>query len=196
MVEKENIPEVEGFTPEQYKGWEDYRLALLLQKTKSDDLFEKAITFISSGALALTLTFHDKIVPVDQAIYIILIGIGWALLIGTLFINLISHYQSSKSIDKSIDDVDDILENKITYSIFREKIEKRNKCINTLNIASIYLLGAGLILIIIYTTINIHYGKEKQSDNNIEFTKRAIELNKESGPQRSDDTTSVLEIKQ
>jgi pterin-4a-carbinolamine dehydratase len=52
-----------NLTPEQLKGWEEYRKSLYLQKTKSDDQFEKAITFISSGALGLTLTFNDKIVP-------------------------------------------------------------------------------------------------------------------------------------
>ncbi len=62
MENKETISDIKEFSPEQWKGWQEYRQALYLQKTKSDDLFEKAITFISSGALALTLTFHDKIV--------------------------------------------------------------------------------------------------------------------------------------
>jgi|SRR5690554_395528 len=152
------MKDLEEFTPEQYKGWEDYRLALLLQKTKSDDLFEKAITFISSGALALTLTFHDKIVPADKAICVLVIGFGWAFLIATLFFNLISHYQTSNSLDKTIDEVDEILKYNITYSTYQRRLEKRNKSIKRLNLTSIILLGAGLILIIIYTTINIYYG--------------------------------------
>ena len=97
------------YTADQLKLLEDYRQSLLLHKNKSADLFEKAITFISAGALALTLTFHDKIVPAENAIYVIIIGIGWAFLTATLFINLISHYQTSKSLDKTIVEVDDVI---------------------------------------------------------------------------------------
>src|SRR5690554_6501273 len=137
MENKETISDIKEFSPEQWKGWQEYRQALYLQKTKSDDLFEKAITFISSGALALTLTFHDKIVPADKAIYVILIGIGWAFLIATLFFNLVSHYQTSKSLDKTIDEVDEIMDYKTTYLEFQKKLEKRNNRINKLNFTSI-----------------------------------------------------------
>ena len=78
------------FTTDQLVGWEDYRKSLYIQKSESDDLFEKAITFISSGALGLTLAFHDKIVPVENSVAVLLIAIGWFLLVATLFINLIT----------------------------------------------------------------------------------------------------------
>jgi len=166
------------FTTEQLSGWEEYRQALYIQKSKSDDLFEKAITFISSGALGLTLTFHDKIVPANDANFVILIALGWAFLVTTLFINLISHYQSSKSTDDSIDEIDNIMEYKITYSVFQKKLSKRNRVIENLNKASIALLGTGLLLIIIYVSINLHYGKTTQSETTIETTKSTTTQNK------------------
>src|SRR5690606_1702461 len=156
---KENKEEIVKFTSKQLEGWEEYRNALYIQKSKSDDLFEKAITFIASGALGLTLTFHDKIVPVENSIYVIIIAIGWALLVATLFINLISHYQSSKSTDNSIDEIDGIMDYEIAYSTFQNNLRNRNRRIDNLNKASIILLGVGLLLIIIYVSINIHYGK-------------------------------------
>src|SRR5690606_10239735 len=104
------------------------------------------ITFISSGALGLTLTFHDKIVPVENAIFVIIIAIGWSFLVATLFINLISHYQSSKSIDSSIDEIDNIIEYSISYAIFQKNLNKRNRRIDNLNKVSIGLLGTGLLL--------------------------------------------------
>ena len=183
------------FTSEQLAGWEEYRQALYIQKSKSDDLVEKAITFISSGALGLTLTFHDKIVPAVDAIYVIIIAIGWALLVATLFINLISHYQSSKSTDNSIDEIDNIIDYKITYSIFQEKLGKRNRSIDNLNKASIFLLGMGLLLIIIYVSINLHYGKTTQSKTTIETTKSATTQHEQSKSEEAIDTTTYIPVK-
>lgn len=155
------------FTSKQLEGWEEYRQSLYIQKSKSDDLFEKAITFISSGALGLTLTFHDKIVPANEAIYVIIIAIGWTLLVATLCVNLVSHYQSSKSTDSSIDEIDNILEYKITYSIFREKITERNRKIDNLNKASMILLLVGLFFIITYVSINLNHGKATENQTSI-----------------------------
>jgi len=193
---KENKEEIVKFTSKQLEGWEEYRNALYIQKSKSDDLFEKAITFIASGALGLTLTFHDKIVPVENSIYVIIIAIGWALLVATLFINLISHYQSSKSTDNSIDEIDGIMDYEIAYSTFQNNLRNRNRRIDNLNKASIILLGVGLLLIIIYVSINIHYGKEKQLDTKVETSKQATTKDKQSESKRTIDSTSYISIKQ
>ncbi len=193
---KENKEEILKFTPKQLEGWEEYRNALYIQKSKSDDLFEKAITFIASGALGLTLTFHDKIVPVENSIYVIIIAVGWALLVTTLFINLISHYQSSKSTDDSIDDVDRIIDYSSSYETFQKEIRKRNRRIDNLNKVSIMLLGIGLFLIIIYVSINIHYGNEKQLDIKVETSKQATTKDKQSESKRTVDSTSYISIKQ
>ncbi|MAL60630.1 MAG: hypothetical protein CMC14_11335 [Flavobacteriaceae bacterium] len=192
---KENKEEIVKFTPKQLEGWEEYRNALYIQKSKSDDLFEKAITFISSGALGLTLTFHDKIVPAENSICVIIIAIGWSLLVATLFINLISHYQSSKSTDNSIDEIDGIIDYEIAYSTFQNNLRNRNRRIDKLNKASIILLGVGLLLIIIYVSINIHYDKEKQLDTKVETSNQATTKNKQSESKRAVDSTTHIPIK-
>lgn len=60
--------------------WKEYRLSILEQKAKSDDDFEKYITFISSGALIITLTFVEKISPLDHSVYKWIIISGWGFL--------------------------------------------------------------------------------------------------------------------
>lgn len=189
---KDNFNE---FTPEQLSWWEEYRNLLYQQKSKSDDHFEKAITFITSGALGLTLTFHDKIVPFSNAMFVYFLAIGWAFLVATLFVNLYSHYQSSKSTDTTIDDVDDVIGYELTYNGFREKLNKRNSIINGLNKASIYLLGAGLILIIIYVSLNLQYGKAKQSKTSIETPKSTTTKGQQSRAERSIYTATYLPVK-
>tara|TARA_R100000935_G_C2837145_1_gene168781 strand:+ start:1932 stop:2516 length:585 start_codon:yes stop_codon:yes gene_type:complete len=183
------------FSSDQLTWWEEYRDILYQQKSKSDDHFEKAITFITSGALGLTLTFHDKIVPFSNAFCVYFIATGWTLLVATLFVNLYSHYQSSKSTDATIDDVDDVIAYKLTYDGFRNKVNKRNSLINHLNKASIYLLGAGLVSIIIYVSINLHYGKTKQSETSIETSKSTTTQNQQPKSKGTIDTTAYIPVK-
>ncbi len=189
----EGIDDIE-LTSQQIAGWEEYRNALYIQKSKSDDLFEKAITFIASGALGLTLTFHDKIVPVEHASCVILIALGWAVLVASLFVNLFSHYQSSKSTDNCIDEIDDIMDSKSTYFIFHKNLSIRNRRIDNLNKASMILLGSGLLLIIIYVSINIHYGKKTHSEDKNEYTRSTTKQNEQSNSERTVDSTSNFSI--
>ena len=84
---------------------------------------------------------------------------------------------------------------KITYSVFQEKLGKRNRRIDNLNKASIVLLGMGLLLIIIYVSINLHYGKETQSETTIKATEQATTQNEQSKSERAIDTTTYIPIK-
>jgi len=136
----------------EIEEWKEYRLSVLEQKSKSDDDFEKYITFIASGALGLTLTFIDKISPLKESIAIWVIVFGWVLLALTLFINLLSHFLSSRYNEKTVQDIDDEIE----YDELINRIDERNKIISRLNLASIILLGTGIISILIFTTINAY----------------------------------------
>lgn len=141
-----------GKSEEEIKEWKEYRLSILEQKSKSDDDFEKYITFIAAGGLGLTLTFIDKISPIKTSICIYLIVAGWFMLASTLFINLLSHYLSSRFNEKSVQDIDDAL----SYKEFINNLDRRNKTISNLNLSSIILLGLGILLILIFTTINAY----------------------------------------
>lgn len=132
--------------------WKEYRLSVLEEKRKSDDDFEKYITFIASGALGLTITFIDKISPLKESIVVWVIALGWVLLAFTLFINLLSHFLSSKYNEQTIQDIDDETE----YDVLINRIDSRNKTISCLNLSSIILLGLGIISILIYTIVNAY----------------------------------------
>jgi hypothetical protein len=130
----------------------EYRKSILVEKGKSDDDFEKYITFIASGSLGLTLTFIDKISPLKQSIGIWIIIVGWFFLASTLFINLLSHYLSSKHNEKTVQDID----NEIKYDNLIVNIDDRNKIISSLNLSSIILLGLGILFILIFTALNAY----------------------------------------
>lgn len=192
MEEKnENIKDPK-FSDEQLKGWEDYRSSIYDQQTKSHDSFEKAMTFITSGALALTLTFHDKIVPVGNAKAIFLIAIGWVLLAFTLFVNLVSHYLSSKSLNKSADEIDQVISYQLTFDEFNRNLDSRNRNIDRLNKSTIWTLGIGLLAIIMYVTINIYNGKKEQSESELETSKQATAKTQELRTERANYTKTTF----
>lgn len=141
-----------GRSKQEIEEWKEYRLSVLEQKSKSDDDFEKYITFIASGALGLTITFIDKISPLKESIVVWVIALGWVLLAFTLFINLLSHFLSSKYNEQTIQDIDDEIE----YDNLIDRIDNRNRIISRLNLSSIILLGLGIISILIYTIINAY----------------------------------------
>jgi hypothetical protein len=130
----------------------EYRKSVYENKAKSEDDFEKYITFISSGALGLSLTFIDKIVPVKGSVWLWSLASGLILLTITLLVNLLSHYLSKKYSEKTISDLD----NNIEHKTLIKNIEKRNSRIETLNVFSIFSLFTGILLFVIYIILNIY----------------------------------------
>jgi len=152
------------------------------------------MTFISSGALGLTLTFHDKIVPVESACGIFLIALGWFLLVMTLFLNLVSHYRSSKSLNKSADEIDKVITYELTFEDFNKNLDNRNNHIDRLNMITIWSLGLGLSAVIMYVILNIYNGKEKQPLTSSKTTEQAITQNGQILSERKTDTTAYRPI--
>ncbi|MGX1927911.1 hypothetical protein [Flagellimonas sp. 2504JD4-2] len=138
----------------EIEQWKEYRLLLLEEKGKSDDDFEKYITFIVSGGLGLTLTFVDNISPLKESICVWVIILGWFSLATTLFVNLLSHYISSANNTKTVQDIDDDL----SYEDIVNNIDNRNIVVSRLNLSSIIALGFGILCILIFTTINAYNG--------------------------------------
>lgn len=178
-------------TKKQIKAWDEYRLSLLLEKSKSDDHFEKYITLISSGALGLTITFIDKISPLENAVFIWIISIGWFFLTATLFVNLLSHYISSKNNAKAVQDIDDDK----GYDEIVNGINSRNKKMSGLNLASIYTLALGLLCILIYTSINAYNGKKIYTTAETQNNNKAKPCTKSAESKRQNDTIAYIPIK-
>ena len=139
------------------QDWIDYRNSVIENKTKSQDDFEKYINLMASGGLVLSLTFLEKIVSLDKAIWKSLVVIGMYLMVVTLLSNLYSHYKSMLDSDATIKDIDDK-----NYKEIFKNIEKRNQKINFLNKVSIWSLIIGILCLITFVTINIYNMSDKQ----------------------------------
>lgn len=127
---------------------ESDRCAIQRIKEKSEDDFEKYLTYISAGALGLSITFIDKLVPLENSMFIWFLVLGWISLALTLVINLFSHIYSAKLNDESIKDLDKNVEN------IHLIISKRNRKIDFVNYASLVALFLGITFTIIFTSIN------------------------------------------
>jgi len=127
---------------------------------KSTDDFEKQLSFISAGALALSITFMDKlVVNLSQSSCRWLLVTGWALLAFTLILNLISHLISAHLHNKTLKEIQ---ENDDSYYA---KAHKRNKRISFVNYISIITLILGLFSIIIFSSLNLYNVKAKSTNN-------------------------------
>jgi len=138
-------------TSDEISEWKEFRKSVYENKVKSEDDFEKYITLISSGALALSITFIEKIVPLNLANVKWILIVGWVLLTVTLFVSLISHFYSRKFSESTIDDID----NNLDYQSILANINKRNKSLEWLNVSTISSLFLGIISIVIFVSINI-----------------------------------------
>ncbi|WP_026714463.1 hypothetical protein [Flavobacterium daejeonense] len=140
--------------------WVEYRNSVTENKSKSQDDFEKYINLLASGGLVLSLTFFEKIVPLDKAVCKPFVIAGMFLMVVTLLSNLYSHHKSILDSDLTIKEIDEKQYDKIF-----KNINKRNKTINILNSVSIWALIIGILSLITFVTINI-YNMDNSNQSN------------------------------
>lgn len=128
---------------------QDYKLELKKVYEKSQDTFEKQLSFLSAGALGFSMFFVEKIVNdfnLSKCKWAIISS--WLLLGGTLIINLVSHLLSARNNYKTILEIDN-------DSYDPEKVNKRIRTINRLNWITIFMLLFGILLFINFVLFNI-----------------------------------------
>ena len=92
--------------------------------TKSEDDFEKKITYIGAGALLLSLTLLDKIIKFEVSSGIGYLIAGWIVLIISLLTNLLSHLVSKIQLRKAQQEVRDKVKFDIRLSDYKKGICK------------------------------------------------------------------------
>ncbi len=137
---------------EEIAEWKEFRKSVFENKIKSEDDYEKYITLISSGALGLSITFIEKIVPLKNATEKWILIAGWILLTITLFVSLLSHFYSRRYSEITIEDID----NDLNYDTIADNINRRNKYLEWFNFSTISTLFLGIISIVIFVSINIY----------------------------------------
>ena len=128
----------------------DYKKELIKVHEKSQESFEKQLSYISAGGLSLSMIFIDKVVKnIDQSNYKWLLALSWILLGITLVVNLISHSISAKNTYKTLEEIEN---DKFNY----EEVIKRHKSGSRINDFCTYSLLIGILLLISFVTINLY----------------------------------------
>lgn len=120
-------------------------------KNKSDDDYEKNVSYISAGTLVLSLTFLEKIVKLETSTGISFLILSWVLMGLTLGINLLSHQLSSLFAEKSYDEN---AEKRLEAKAIVANIRFRNKIIRFLNFVTTATLFLGMTSLITFCSIN------------------------------------------
>jgi len=125
----------------------------------SIDKFDTQALYLSSGALAISLTFIKDIVPINEARWLILYYVSLILFGITIIIGFVAHYISSRRIMS-----------KIKKAYKNDFSDEDDKCISFLNKAVIGTLLLGISSLIIFTIINMNIASKKSKqhiDNSI-----------------------------
>lgn len=128
----------------------EYKAELLKVLEKSQESFEKQLSYISAGGLGLSMIFIEKVVKnVSHSECKWLLASSWIFLGITLIGNLISHLISARSTYRTLDDIQ---QNQFDYFQVRE----RTNFINRFNTVSVITLLVGILLLILFVTINLY----------------------------------------
>lgn len=116
----------------------------------SNELFDKNILFIASGALAVSFAFIKDIIPnFENATHKnFLIG-SWYIFSGVIFISLISQFIVTRACDWAYKNAD------LDSELYNCKLKWWNYPIRTLNFTAILAILIGAILLINFINQNI-----------------------------------------
>lgn len=121
------------------KDWND---RIHLYRHEASSQFNKQLVYLSSGGLILTLGFVKDLVNISTANYKCLLLLTWIFFTLTLFLNLISHKSTMKSMDLELDDR-------------CEDSDSQDHITNIMDKGSLLSLILAVLAFIIFVSINI-----------------------------------------
>jgi hypothetical protein len=160
--------------PQQNDAFQQYRkerhAAHIASRHNLDDLafktserYDQWVLTLAGGALAISLTFIEKIAPEPKAYSWILLGLSWFLFIVAIVAGFAAIFYSREAIYREIEICDEY------YKTFREtatvdKLEgdsppaltnRFNKILERLNTASLSCLGLGTLFMCLFALVNL-----------------------------------------
>ena len=151
--------------------FDKFRDDLLKRELSNSEGYDKAILALSSASLGFSLTAIKFIVPIDSAIHIWLLILGWALLVLSVIFSLAAYLISNKAIHIQLNNARDYYKKGIEDAFIRKNIYIS---INTwLNRFTGLLLAIAISITVIFISINLTNGesgmsKDKSSGTYIE----------------------------
>ncbi len=122
---------------------------------ESATLFEKNLLYITSGALGISITFLSDIVVLENAKLFWLLVTSWSLFTIVIFVNLISHYFSMKSMN-----------HELKHFLKEQKPKNKfEKFVKNMNLSMIFGLPLGLVFLILFLSLNLKSMSKQNNPN-------------------------------
>jgi len=130
-----------------------YRDYAVKEFTKSQESFDKVLLTLSSGALGISISLTNNIIPISTSQNKPLLFFAWIFWVVSLIVLLVSHLLSASAWNKTIDQIDS---DKLPLK--NEKPgEPYNLLVSVCNYGGLSFFVIGLILFISYILINLEW---------------------------------------
>ncbi len=156
----------------RYESYVKEREALRDSSLEISGRYDKSILFLSGGALALSLTFIEKITPVPAPWTFVLLGAAWLLLILSVVLELYALATSQTAINEQIAildaEYDTFLENltgDTTVSSHHTPPARENRYTartRRLNVWSLRFMVLGLGFLCLFSGINLPFSQRSR----------------------------------
>ena len=118
--------------------------------TKSEEEFEKKITYIGAGALILSLTLLEKLFKLETSSGTFFLILSWSLLIFSLLINLISHLVAKLNLRAAENEIDLSIDSKTRINNYKKRLNQ----MEWFNWTSAITLVLGILFILVFAAVN------------------------------------------
>ena len=126
-----------------------YRDELAGLVSRSNEIFEKQLSYISAGAIAVSMAFVKEVTgDLHATQHKYLLVTGWLLLVVTLLVNLLSHIWTKNKHNKTIKEID-------VNHYSQQKALRRLKQIDGINLFTIITLILGIVSVLVFMVLNI-----------------------------------------
>lgn len=162
-----------------YKEYSSQREKLDGASLEAAGRYDRAILAISSGALALSVTFIEKIISTPQTWTLFLLVPGWILLLCTIILQLLALASSQNATSEQIRLLDQQYQRYFSVEDAAEAvkegwIEPENpyvKRTNRLNIISQVSLIIGILLVLAFSSVNVCVNTlHKKGERNVQHS--------------------------
>ena len=156
------------YTNKLYEQYTAQRVKLDDASLEAAGRYDRAVLAISTGALALSVTFIDKIASTPQPWTLFLLVIGWLLLLIAIILQLLALSASHDATREQIN----ILDQQYNYYLsakdpgeavrngWDEPINKFNSRVSNYNTGAQVALISGVVIVLAFSAINVFYKKK------------------------------------